>query len=181
MSAFAENLEKNTLFVTFTAASTERQRFALTFTLYFSVNTKSRVLTFTRLRTNVGTMGMWFQNITMEITPDILLHIVQALLSFHRCIAQVVLSPAPATASNSVARLLKKIVASSKNLSAAALSRSLCRAMVKTQPLTTHLVLKIPFSRDAETLPALMISFASAVIVSRLDLIISVRQRLLKS
>lgn len=181
VSAIAENLEKNTLFVTFIAASTEKQRFALTFTLYFTVNMKSRVLTCTRLRVNAGTTVTWFQNITQDITPDTLLHIARALLSFHRCIAQVVLNPAPATASNSVARLLKKIVASSKNLSAAALSRSLCRAMVKTKPLTSHIVLKIPFSRDAETLPALMITFASSVIVSRLDLLICVRQKLLKS
>lgn len=180
VNAFGENLEKNTLFVTFTAASTERQRIALTFTLFFSVNMKNRALTCTRLRVNAGTMVTWYQNITQAITPDILLHIAQAHLSFHRFIAQVVLSPARDTASSSVARLLKKIVTSSKSLSPAALSRSLYRAMVKTQPLTSHIVLKTPFSLDAETLPALMISFASVVIVSRLDLIISVRQRLLK-
>ena len=95
VSAFGENLVKNTLFVTFTAVSMEKQRTALTFTLYFSVNTKSRVLTCTRLRTNVGTMVTWFQNITTEITPDILLHIVQAHHVFHRSTAEAVLNPAP--------------------------------------------------------------------------------------
>lgn len=59
----------------------------------------------------------------------------------------------------------------------AALSRSLYRAMALTNPLTFHLVLKLPFTQDVATLAASMIFFALPVIISRLDLITDVRQK----
>lgn len=172
---------KNTLFVSFTALNMAKLRSALTFTLYFLVNPKTCALTCTKLRVNVGTMVIWFPSITSEITPAILLRICQAVLIFHRYIAQAVLNPAPVTRKNSAALMLKKITASSVVLPRVALSRSLSRAMVKTNPLTLHLLLKVPFSPAVATLAASMISFASAVIVSRLDLLGLARQKLQKN
>ena len=179
VSAFGENFEKNTLFVTFIVPNMVKLRTALTFTLYFSVNPKTRVLSCMKMRVNAGTLAMWFPSIMQEITPATLPRICLALLVFHQFIAQVALNPALVTRKSSAARLLKKITASSGVLSRASLFLSLSRVMARTKPLTSHLVLKVPFSPDVETLAASMISFASAVIVSRLDLLIVVRKKLL--
>lgn len=178
VSGFAENSEKNTLFVTFIVPSMEKQRSALTFTLYFSANPKRHALFCTKIRLNVGSLVLWFPSITAEITPDTLLRICRALHVFHHYIAEAVLNPARDTHKNSAARLLKRRVQSSANLSVAALSRSLYRAMALTNPLTFQLVLKLPFSQDVATLAASMIFFALPVIISRLDLIIDARQKL---
>lgn len=177
VSAFGESSEKNIVFVTCIVQNTAKLRTALTFTLYFSANPKRHALFCTKIRLNVGSMVLWFPSITAEITPDTLLRICRALHVFHHYIAEAVLNPARDTRKNSAARLLKRRVQSSTNLSVAALSRSLYRAMALTNPLTFHLVLKLPFTQDVATLAASMIFFALPVIISRLDLITDVRQK----
>ena len=178
VSAFGENLEKNTLFVTFIVQNTVKLRTAPTITLYFFANPRTRVLSCMKIRLNAGTLAMWFPSITQEITPAILLRICLALHVFHQFIAQVALNPALVIRKNSAARLLQNLTVSSAVLSRAALFRSLSRVMARTKPLTSHLLLKVPFSPAVETLAASMISFASAAIVSRLDLITYARQKL---